>query len=111
MRKTCLDCVRKHLAQALVLLDEAQLGYPHHRWLAVGHLAEAESEALQEYPELAREIRKCRLIVMQSHASSAQHCVEDLIRLACIIAGEDDLVRFEDPNNSKKFSLPVALAA
>lgn len=42
-------------------MDEAELGYPEHAWLAVGHLAEAESELLANYPELAHEVRRHRL--------------------------------------------------
>lgn len=63
-RETCLFCVSKHLAQAQVLLDEARQGYPLHRWLAVGHLAEAESEALTDYPLFAQKIRCTRMVLM-----------------------------------------------
>lgn len=63
MRKGCLACAIKHVAQAQVLMDEAKLGYPNHRWLACGHLAEAESELLAFDPELARQIRSMRLAV------------------------------------------------
>lgn len=61
MRTSCLKCIRKHLAQASILLDESHLGYPHHKWYAIGHMAEAESEALLEQPELALEIREMRI--------------------------------------------------
>lgn len=44
MREPCMVCVLKHLGQAHVLMDEAENGYPLYKWLAVGHLAEAESE-------------------------------------------------------------------
>jgi hypothetical protein len=104
MRESCFDCVRKHLGQASVLLDEVHLGYPHHRWLCVGHLAEAESEILNVHPEFAAKIRACRLIVMKSHKSSHKACIESLIREACIIAEEDDIQLYEDPNNSKTFA-------
>lgn len=57
LRQSCLDCVRKHISQSIVLLNEASLGYPNHRWLAIGHLAEAESESIKDYPELAKTIR------------------------------------------------------
>jgi len=87
------------------LLDETHLGYPHHRWLAVGHLAEAESECLGLFPALASEIRACRLIVMQSHDGSRNACIEELIRKACFTGDEDDIEKYEDPNNSKKFDL------
>ena len=39
---------------------EARLGYPNHRWLAIGHLAEAESELLVDFPGLAFTIREHR---------------------------------------------------
>lgn len=61
MRKSCLNCARKHVAQASVLNDEAFLGYPSHIWLAIGHLAEAESECVKDHPGLAAEIRESRL--------------------------------------------------
>lgn len=64
-RPSCLLCVRKHLAQAAVLMDEALQGYPEHRWLAVGHMAEASAESVLAYPRLAAEIRKHRLKYME----------------------------------------------
>ncbi len=103
-RKSCMDCVRKHLAQAVVLLDETHLGYPHHRWLAVGHLAEAESECLDEHPEFAAKIRACRLQVMKSHDCSKDACVENLLIEACFVAGEAGDFAI-DPNNSKVFDV------
>lgn len=66
MRPSCLNCCRKHLAQAEVLMLEARKGYPVHGWLAVGHMAEAEDETLQLYPEITEEIRKHRLEYMNS---------------------------------------------
>lgn len=66
MRPSCLDCCRKHLAQAEVLMLEARKGYVVHSWLAVGHLAEAEDETLQEYPEVAETIREERIKYIES---------------------------------------------
>jgi len=63
-RKTCLDCTRKHVSQAAVLMEEALQGYPDHRWLAVGHLAEASAECLDQYPALAKELRDHRVAYM-----------------------------------------------
>jgi hypothetical protein len=81
-------------------MDEAALGYPHHRWLAVGHLAEAESESLREHPELSKEIRMCRIEIMKRQRET--NCIEELIRKACILAG--DISDVEDsPINSKIF--------
>jgi hypothetical protein len=63
-RPSCTDCARKHLAQAIVLLGEAHLGYPEHRWLAIGHLAEASEETIADYKEVAEDIRTERLKLM-----------------------------------------------
>jgi len=64
MRDACFDCVRKHIAQAIVLTNEAQLGYPTHRWLAIGHLAEAEAESILVEPNFADRLRRMRLQLM-----------------------------------------------
>lgn len=56
MRPPCTFCARKHLAQALVLLQEARQGYPMHRWLAIGHLAEAADELIADDREPVREV-------------------------------------------------------
>jgi hypothetical protein len=61
MRESCFDCARKHLAQALVLANEAMMGYPVHRWLAIGHLAEASDELIKLHPQLAHMIRTERI--------------------------------------------------
>ena len=68
MRKTCLVCVRKHLTQALILLLESKKSekYEWHRWLACGHMAEAEDECLQKYPGFASNIRQNRIKVEQN---------------------------------------------
>lgn len=65
MRPSCLDCARKHLAQASVLADEVRLGYPDHMWLVIGHMAEAESELVKEYSMWANTIRDKRLAYMK----------------------------------------------
>jgi tetratricopeptide (TPR) repeat protein len=80
-RETCLDCVRKHLAQASVLMDEAALGYPHHRWYAYGHLAEAESESRREYPEFSKEVRECRVQIMHNDFQGAVEDCSKMIQL------------------------------
>jgi len=53
MRESCLNCVRKHLGNAAVLMHEARFGYPDHMWLAIGHLCQAEVECLAEHPLIA----------------------------------------------------------
>ena len=60
-RPACPKCVLKHLSQACVLFQESLQGYPAHRWLAIGHMAEAEAEAQETssaFADLLREERK-----------------------------------------------------
>lgn len=65
MRESCLDCARKHLAQADILMMECATGdYPTHKWYAVGHMAEAADELLMGYKSIADRIRDERLKYM-----------------------------------------------
>ena len=64
---SCLNCCAKHLAQAAVLYDESRNGYPLHHYLALGHMAEAESESLAEHSDLTQAIRIERLKLQNSH--------------------------------------------
>lgn len=57
-RKSCFECVDKHLGAAIVLITETRDGYPH-RLRAIGHLHEAEDES-QAWPELHDAIREAR---------------------------------------------------
>ena len=97
MRNSCIDCTCKHLAQASVLADEA-LNYPHHKDLAIGHMAEAESESRKEYPNLANAIRMYRCAWINNNEEPD---FDYLLRHARISAGEK-LVYSED--NSKVFA-------
>jgi hypothetical protein len=63
MRMACLECVVKHVGQALVLMSEAEKGYPHYYIYAIGHLAEAEDECM-DYRDLRDRIHKFRLDYM-----------------------------------------------
>jgi hypothetical protein len=94
MRKFCIYCIRKHLAQASVLLDE--ITYPHHRWLAVGHLAEAESECMEKILEFVDEIRKMRIAIMHDNENPM---VEELIIKFTKLIGED--VEYSESNSKK----------
>ena len=96
MRTSCLKCIRKHLAQASILMDESHLGYPHHKWFAVGHLAEAESEALLDYPKLALEIREMRVRIIEE---IKEPNFDKIIIEVCKIAKDDYKLH---PLNSKK---------
>lgn len=86
MRTTCLYCASKHISQAIVLLLEGPQGYPLHRWLAVGHLAEAGDELVVKFPALAQKTRGIRLKIMgQSEGFdplSLMDLLEDVRRVA-----------------------------
>ena len=66
MRKTCLSCTLKHLSQAMILIMESikePEKYDWHRYIACGHMAEAEDECLVDYPYISQEIRQKRILV------------------------------------------------
>jgi len=66
VRDPCTRCAIKHLGQAKILMDESQLGYPHHVWYAMAHMAEAEAEILDIQPEDAALIRESRIKIQDS---------------------------------------------
>lgn len=80
MRQTCLFCASKHISQAIVLVTECCQGYPMHIWLAIGHLAEGETESCSEFPELACEIRKVRLALMGQEGTFDHGDLMNLLR-------------------------------
>ena len=100
-RNTCLDCVRKHIAQAMILMDEAALGYPFHRWYAAGHLAEAESESRAKHPQLAQRIREARLAIMAGGSDSVDF--DQMILTVCALDDPNGSDLALDPGNSKQF--------
>ena len=116
IRKPCLDCTRKHIASALVLMIEYVQTHSHHIWLAVGELNQAEQECMFQCPSLAEKIRDARLKIMEYNDkygapvnlhSGNLHLdelpdLEALILEACI---EDGNVFQVNPHNSKKFEL------
>lgn len=60
MRQHCLQCFRKHLGNAAVLLEEIYDGYGY-KMFAVGHLDQAAQEIREMYPELATLVRAHRI--------------------------------------------------
>lgn len=95
MRPSCLYCCSKHVAQAIVLMLEAHQGYPLYRWLAVGHLAEAGDETVDQFPELAERIRAQRLILM-GQADGELHLMDLLayVRAVAIQDGQTPDIEF-----------------
>jgi len=92
MRKTCLVCVRKHLTQAMILLMEAKKTekYAWHKWIAYGHLAEAEDECCKKYPGFASNIRQNRLkIESDDYDNLATWFKETILKLTDEIKDEE----------------------
>lgn len=61
MRQHCLQCFRKHLGNAAVLLEEYYDGYRNYAHAIVGHLDQAAQEIRGLYPELATLVRAHRI--------------------------------------------------
>lgn len=53
-RKSCIECVEKHVAQAYILCGESYMGYPEYLSIGCGHL----SEAIEETPNEADALKK-----------------------------------------------------
>ena len=110
-RIACLNCARKHLAQAAILRDEMFMGYPEHMelsfdhmdsaegeirdrllkyWRSMGHMAEASDETIGKYYDLANAIRDERLKFQED--PNYKPLFDKLICDATVLAGnkEDD---------------------
>jgi len=83
-REPCPMCTLKHLGQAIVLFNESLTGYPTHRWIAVGHMAEAEAEAPSQ--DMANRIRAQRIIAMDE-PDFIPHLTDLLAELDAIVRG------------------------
>ena len=73
MRKSCLECVIKHLGSAATYIEEVQLGYPNYFGYVYGQLDHAASECLEEIPELAWAIREHRIKWASTRRSEHPH--------------------------------------
>lgn len=87
MRMSCLECVRKHLGEALYHIEESFMGYPKHAMWAVGAFSHATSEALKAFPELANDIRVARL--------AYERCVARVLTGETILAVAPDMPDME----------------
>lgn len=61
MRKSCFDCVKKHLGSAGIFVKETKLGYPDYDIWVIGELEHASDECLREHKDLAEVIRAHRI--------------------------------------------------
>ena len=75
MRKSCLECVVKHLGSAAVYIEEVQMGYPNHFGFAYGHLDHAASECVEKHPDLAWTIREHRIKWAETRDGDRPHVI------------------------------------
>lgn len=75
MRKSCLECVLKHLGSAAVYIEEVQMGYPNYFGYVYGQLDHAASECMEEIPELAWTIREHRIRWADTRRSDKPHVI------------------------------------
>jgi hypothetical protein len=97
----CLDCVRKHLAQAKAKMLEYQKAsdeFPFHFDDALGHLAEAEDESVGKYPELAKAIREERVKTLQE--DNYWPNFKTLQLYAIQLSEEENSEKSENPENA-----------
>ena len=101
MIPTCLDCYRKHIGTANAYENESPLGYPSHKWLAIGEICAAEHEVLKKYPELAEITRNYRKEFMEKNIPFP---TLDLIELANQLEIQEikEKEEAETINNSKE---------
>lgn len=70
------------------MLEEYATGdYDVHFWYAVGHMAEAESECMGKYPELASAIREERIAMIDNNEYFTDF--EPLIQAATILSNQE----------------------
>lgn len=102
-REHCLKCVKKHIGQALVLMTEVQLGYSSHRWIAVGHLSEAEAESVDRFPHIARVIRTRKKLIELGEFPKLLPVIELIMRIEGMNSPEEtnSLVRVNEDGSEE----------
>lgn len=73
MRKSCLECVAKHLGSAAVYIEEVAMGYPNYFGFAYGELNHAASECFEIAPDLAWAIREHRIKWADTRRDKSPH--------------------------------------
>lgn len=75
MRKSCLECVAKHLGSAAVYIEECRLGYPNYYGYVYGELDHAASEAVAQFPDFAWAIREHRIMWANTRKTDKPHAI------------------------------------
>jgi hypothetical protein len=108
-----MDCVRKHIGDAMAALHEMEFGYPNRRFMAIGELSHACKESARLYKPFADQVRQAYVQVARSFEDARAVDLEPLLTAADYVAGEGDAYeRHLDPSNTKPpCELPTALYA
>jgi hypothetical protein len=113
---SCLNCVRKHLCQAMIVHEEeVPLGYEEHIDRVIGHLGEASRESLPKYTDIAEVLREYRLKVMDDPAYLPPYKTLLAYVRVLIKCSNDGLVQYPavpkdcDPREPVRFNEPVVI--
>ena len=87
---TCMDCVRKHIGDAMAALHEMEFGYPNRRYMAIGELSHACKESARLYKPFADQIRLAYVRIARSFEEACTVDLEPLLTAADYVAGEGD---------------------
>jgi hypothetical protein len=92
-RDVCLECVLKHLCQALVLITESAQGYPHHTSFLLAQL-DAASKQLKGYPDAValnvnHAAEKARLYALSMTGGHLRAAEDALLAALTLIAHGD----------------------
>lgn len=73
MRKSCLECVAKHLGSAAVFIKEYNMGYPAYYGYVYGELDHAAAESFRDFTKLSQVIREHRLKWAETRDDPSPH--------------------------------------
>ena len=98
MRRSCLDCVAKHLGSAAVFIKEYNMGYPAYYGYVYGELDHAAAESFREFTKLSQVIREHRLKWAATRDDPSPHSIPFEAMFAFIDGMKDAGMQLEIPN-------------
>ena len=98
MRKSCLECVAKHLGSAAVFIKEYNMGYPAYYGYVYGELDHAAAESFRDFTKLSQAIREHRLKWAETRDDPAPHNIPFEAMFAFIDDMKEADMQLEIPN-------------
>ena len=93
----CLDCIRKHLCQAMIIHEEeVPLGYSEDMKRVIGHLAEAARHAVGKHLELAKLLREYRKLMESDYLNAIPPYVRLIDFVEVLMSCDKQLLPFPD---------------